>query len=320
MTAPPDSPAPIPFDTGRIELRLLRYFLAVVEELHFGRAAKRLHMTQPPLSRAIRKLEDQLGVDLLERSSGGVTPTKAGRAFAEEARGVLSMVDRAVAEARRAGGADAPVRLGSVLHLPVEPLLRLVRALDESDLVSNPEVRRLPAVEQVKRLRSGELDLATFPYAEDHDGLELEPLFPGEPIAAYVARDHPLATKKALGPDDLREGPIFVYQSANPALWDLCRARFEEAGYRFGNLRDMAGSNDGRDAILAVADGSGVALLPASILETSQAGSIVARLPLDPPVSMPDTVLGWSASPPRQLGNILGRVRRVAHLVRQSEA
>jgi DNA-binding transcriptional LysR family regulator len=319
MTETPSSPPATPLDIERIELRLLRYFLAVVEELHFGRAAKRLHITQPPLSQAIRKLEDQLGVDLLERSSRGVTPTEAGRAFAEEARRVLTGVDLAVAEARRAGGAGSAVRIGSAPHLPLEPLHRFVGALDASHLVTHPQVTRLPSLEQVRRLRRGELDLGVFPYAEDHDGLEMEPLFRGEPLAAYVARNHPLAAKEVLGPDDLREEPMVIFRHANPALWDRWLARLEGAGYGFGSLRDMVGSNDGRDAILAVAGGSGVALLPSSTLGNGQADSIVARLPLDPPVSTPDTMLGWSASPPRQLGSILGGVRRVARRLYQSE-
>src|SRR5207247_4636574 len=196
-------------------------------------AAKRLHISQPPLSQAVRRLEDQLGVDLLERSSRGVAPTDAGRAFAEQARRVLTGLDLAVAEARRAGGVNSTFRIGSVLHFPVERLHRLFRALDESDLISasDVEVTRLQSLEQVRRLRSGALDLGTFPYAEAHDGVEMEPLFPGEPLAAYVGTDHPLAAKEVVGPADLREETMVVFQRANPALWDRALARLEGAGY-----------------------------------------------------------------------------------------
>jgi len=93
-----------------IELRHLRYFLAVSEELHFGRAAQRLHIAQPPLSQAIRKLEQELGVSLLRRTSRVVTQTEAGRIFAEEARNVLASFDRALAEARKAGGVGTIAR------------------------------------------------------------------------------------------------------------------------------------------------------------------------------------------------------------------
>jgi DNA-binding transcriptional LysR family regulator len=94
---------------NRIELRHLRYFIAVFEELHFGRAAKRLHIAQPPLSRAIRQLEHELGVELFARNPRAVSSTAAGDALAPEARKVLAGVDFAVAQARRAG--LAPVGL-----------------------------------------------------------------------------------------------------------------------------------------------------------------------------------------------------------------
>src|ERR1700693_6400818 len=95
-----------------IELRHLRYFVAVSEDLHFRGAAERLHIAQPPLSQAIRKLEDELGVSLLRRTSRVVTLTEAGAVFAEQARSVLAGLDLAVAEARRAGGAGSTLPIG----------------------------------------------------------------------------------------------------------------------------------------------------------------------------------------------------------------
>src|SRR3954469_18279523 len=116
-----------------IELRHLRYFLAVIEELHFGRAAERLSMRHPPLSQAIRVLEDELGVQLLERTSRSVTATQAGLIFAEEARSVLAGLDRAIAETRRTGGADSPLRIGCIPHLPLEQMQRFLDALQRRD-------------------------------------------------------------------------------------------------------------------------------------------------------------------------------------------
>src|SRR5436309_15812072 len=112
---PPDHARPRALTSAiAIELRHLRYFLAVFEELHFGRAAERLHMAQPPLSQAIRRLEEELGVQLLQRTSRVVTATEAGRVFADEARKVFAALDHAVLEARRAGGLGAALRIGCI--------------------------------------------------------------------------------------------------------------------------------------------------------------------------------------------------------------
>ena len=108
--------APPPLTIG---LRHLRYFLAVMEELHFGRAADRLRIAQPPLSQAILKLESELGVQLLHRTTRVVVPTEAGHVLAREASKTLASFDVAVAEARRAGGGGATLRIGCVPQLPM---------------------------------------------------------------------------------------------------------------------------------------------------------------------------------------------------------
>jgi len=138
-----------------IEFRHLRYFLAVSEELHFGRAARKLHISQPPLSQAVRKLEAELGVQLFERTSRVVKLTEAGRVFAEEARRVLADVELAVGAARRAGGAGYTLRIGCVPHLPIERLLAFLEALHERSPADRPQVTHITSGEQVSRLRSG---------------------------------------------------------------------------------------------------------------------------------------------------------------------
>src|SRR5919204_3737039 len=98
----------------QVEIRHLRYFLAVSEELHFRRAADRLHTAQPPLSQAIQKLEGALGVRLLDRTSRAVAPTEAGVVFAEEAREILAGLERAVSRARSAANGQTRPRIGCV--------------------------------------------------------------------------------------------------------------------------------------------------------------------------------------------------------------
>jgi DNA-binding transcriptional LysR family regulator len=307
---------PAPLHTA-IDLRHLRYFLAVIEELHFGRAAEKMHMSQPPLSQAIRRLEEQLGVRLLDRNSRTVRSTEAGRVLAAEARKVLASFDVAVAEARRAGGGTSALQIGCIQHLPVERLQQLLGPIRDLCPQSTLEVTHLVTVEQIARLGSGELDFGMFTYAEDHAGIVTEPLFPGEALAAHLPREHALAGKAVIGPADLEgENLVLFPRWVNPALHDRVLALTYSAGYRFAGVRETGGATP-RDVTLAVAGGFGVALEPVSFTEVAQAGTLVSRRALDPPVSMPDTVLAWRANPPRHLRPVIETVRAVARELRQ---
>jgi DNA-binding transcriptional LysR family regulator len=302
-----------------VELRHFRYFLAVAEELHFGRAAARLHIAQPPLSQAIRKLEDELGVMLFERTSRHVALTDAGRVLAGEARKVLSDFEIAVAETRRAGGAGAVLRIGCIIHLPVERLLRLLGALHERDPDSPTQVRHLLGLEQVQELRSGSLDIGIFDHAEDHSDLEYEPLFPGERLAVFLPPDHLLGEKQVVGPEDLkREKLVMFNRELNPALHKRVIAGIEQAGYSFAGIEEV-GVQNVREIMLAVAEGRGVAFGPFSFRELTEAGTIVSRRQIDPPASMPDTVIAWRANAPPQLRPKLELVREVARTLRGND-
>lgn len=298
-----------------IELRHLRYFVAVSEELHFGRAAERLHIAQPPLSQAIRKLEDHLGVQLLHRTSRVVVPTDAGRVFLEEARKVLAAFDFAVAEARRTGKQSSALRIGCVPNLPIERLLRFLRVLQElGDAV--PHISHLVAAEQVKGLQSGELDLGIVHHAEEYEELELVPLFEGEPLAALLPPGHRLAERDALRPEDLSEEPLVVFpREGNAALHDQMLTLVERAGYSVGNVHE-AGGWDARDLLIAVASGLGIGIGAHSVKEVSEAGSLVVRRSLDPPVSMPETMLVWRKNAPRRLQLLLPQIRALAEKVK----
>jgi DNA-binding transcriptional LysR family regulator len=299
-----------------IELRHLRYFLAVSEELHFGRAARRLHIAQPPLSQAIRKLEQELGVSLLRRTSRVVTQTEAGRVFAEEARNVLAAFDRALAEARKAGGVGTKLRIGCAVNLAIERLLRFLSALHETEPALEAHVTHLAASEQVERLRRGDLDLGIFFYAEEYDDLEMSPLFAGEHLAVYLPRGHRLAARKVLGPSDLANETLVTFpREANPALHDHLLASFGAAGYHFSSVEEAGGLN-ARDLMVAVAERSRVTFWP-SIGEGGEARTIVLARELDPPLTMPDTVVAWATVPKRLPGALIANVRDLANTLRR---
>lgn len=295
-----------------IELRHLRYFLAVFEELHFGRAAERMHIAQPPLSQAIRKLEQELGVELFVRTSRAVEPTPAGKALADEARRVLASFEFAVMEARRVGRGDAPLRIGCVSFLPTARLQRFLAALKERDSSFRAEVSHLWGPEQVDRLRAGGLDLGVLIYTEDYAELEWEPLFPGEQIWAFLPDGHDLAERSVLTPEDLAsETMISLPRAVNPVLYDRYMRLFAEAGYSFSHLHELS-SQDPRDALLAVAGGLGVVVGPSSLPEVGEEGRSVIGRPLQPPLRLPDVVVAWRASAPRRLRSRLRAVREAA--------
>ncbi|MDX6647141.1 MAG: hypothetical protein QOK40_2868 [Miltoncostaeaceae bacterium] len=316
--AEPDSrpePPVTPASSIAIELRHLRYFLAVAEELHFSRAAERLHIAQPPLSQAIRRLELELGVRLLERTSRVVSITEAGRVFAEEARRVLAEFDRAVTEARRAGGAGR-LRIGCLPHLPFDRLQRFLKGLQERDPRWHSEVTHLLSLEQVRWLRAGRLELGILYGAGEHEEIELEPLFAGDPLAALLPATHRLAARERVGPDDLRDERLVLFpRAANPSVYDQLLAAFEAAGYRFSDVYETG--VDRRAIALAVALGQGVALAPSSLVEAaSDPDPVILARPLDPSLAMPDTMLAWRADPPPRLRAAITAARTLARELR----
>jgi len=295
-----------------IELRHLRYFLAVYGELHFGRAAARLHMTQPPLSHAIGKLEGALGIKLFERTSRSVKPTEAGHALAEGAQQAVATFDQALASARIAGEAALMLRIGCIPDLPIRRLLQFLASLRQRTGDSPPKVMHLPSAEQLRHLRAGDLDLAICHHSEDYDDLETEPLFPGERLTVLLRSDHRLVDRPGVRRSDLTDEPLVMYQRAQePGLYDRVLALVHENGYRFSTIGEAAGSNP-RDLILAVANGSGVALAPASITELSDSHGIAVQRPLEQTLLMPGTIVAWVANRPRIPPPVIEAIRELS--------
>jgi DNA-binding transcriptional LysR family regulator len=298
-----------------IELRHLRYFLTVSEELHFRRAADRLHIAQPPLSQAIRRLEEELGVQLLERTSRAVSLTEAGRVFREDARRVLAELDTAVADARRAAGSGYTLRIGCTPFVPFRRLLAFLDALRSHEPSLRPDVKHLMSVEQIAQLHRGELDLAVIPVAGRQKRLTVEPLFPPEPLVAYLRPDHPLTHEPVLRPDLLAgETLVTVDRALNPTLVDHLWKQLEVAGYSFRSFHEAGG--EPRDWLLAVAAGAGVAILPESALELGGAGARVVTRPLDPPLEVPAVVVAWRTPAPERLRPLIEALRRVGATLR----
>ena len=294
-----------------VELRHLHYFLAVVEELHFGHAAERVHISQPPLSQAIQTLERQVGVQLLRRTSRVVEPTEAGLAFAEHARRTLASAGAALEAAREAGGAEWTLRIGVSPYVSSGVLQGLLDGLRKRETASRVTFTDVAVGEQVKRLRDGELHIGVFADAGGYQGLECEPLEPAEEVRAFVTDGHPLLKKKALAPEDVkRETLLTLPAAADPELHDLLLERMRTAGYAFAETREASGHLP-RDLLLGVACGHGIAVAPASTAHVCDAGALVEVRPLKSPPLLPDIVVAWQQDSLWHLRERLDEVRAV---------
>jgi DNA-binding transcriptional LysR family regulator len=204
-----------------MELRQLRYFVAVAEELHFRRAAERLHMTQPPLSNQVRRLEDELGCPLMIRSRRRVELTSAGSAFLRDAQRLLGELDGAIQNARRVhAGQAGQLRIsfvGSALLSLVPNVVRRYRA-------AHPDVelqlRERSTEEQLRDLRAGSIDVALVPLPVDAPDLRTEVLLRERAVAVLPAA-HPLAELERVPPLRLGAEPLVLFPRAQaPGLHD----------------------------------------------------------------------------------------------------
>jgi DNA-binding transcriptional LysR family regulator len=243
-----------------LDLRKLRYFVAVAERLHFGRAAEALYITQPALSRQIRQLEHELGVALFARSSREVTLTPAGEQLAREAPRLLATSQAAVTNTRRAGKSDRSLTVGFMLGTDLDPTLRAFsRRHPDTDI----QLKRIRWWNQTRALLEGGVDVAFVRLPIDTEGLRLLPLYT-EPLQVALPRDHPLASETAVSIADLADDPVLVYADASPtwnAVWTI-DPRPDGSHPRQGPIvRDM------EEILEYVKAGRGVIFLPSAISE-----------------------------------------------------
>jgi DNA-binding transcriptional LysR family regulator len=254
-----------------VELRQLRYFLAIAEEGNFSRAAKRLHVSQPPLSTQIKNLEDELGVRLLERTNRGVSLTAAGAVFFEETRAVLARLEHAKSKAVRADRGDAgmlSVGFVSIADYGVlPPALKTFRA---SFPLIDVHLHELTTDAQIRELRAVRLDLGIGLGPVDEPDLEFERLLREELVLAAPAA-HP--AMKSNGAVDLRmlskESFIVPPRELAPGLYDLTISRCRASGFV---PRITQHARQMQTVIGLVSSGMGVALVPSSVRNLKRTG------------------------------------------------
>ncbi|MEY9877610.1 DNA-binding transcriptional LysR family regulator [Streptacidiphilus sp. MAP12-33] len=200
-----------------MELRTLRYFVAVAEELHFGRAATRLHISQPPLSRAIKALEADLGATLFLRSTAGVALTPAGTVLLEEARAVLDRIERARLRVAAAAG-TATLTLGMLTDSADPGATRLATAYRRRFPGVGIRIRETDLTDPTCGLRAGLVDVALTRGPFDDTGLTLRELR-SDPVGAVLRLDDPLADRDALTLADLAGRRWFQFPADTDPLW-----------------------------------------------------------------------------------------------------
>lgn len=201
----------------RLELRTLRYFVAVAEELHFGRAAARLHMSQPPLSRAIKALETETGAPLFERSPAGVALTPVGAVLLDEARALLDQADRL--RVRVAAAAGTAVLTVGLLGDSADPgVRRLARAYRERHPGVEIRIRETDLTDPTCGLHAGSVDVALTRAPFDGTGLVVRELR-ADPVGALLRADDPLAGRESLRLADLADRRWFRFPEGTDPLW-----------------------------------------------------------------------------------------------------
>lgn len=236
-----------------MELRHLRYFAVLAEELHFGRAAERLHMAQPPLSQRIRDLERELGVRLFDRTRHRVQLTEAGALLLEHVRPVLAGVDTAREAMRRIRPGEAGVlRVG----VPPDTGPTVLRTLTAGFADRVPDVlidlHELTTDEQLARLREGELDAGVVRHPSDTVGLESGPVARRE-LGVVLPADHAAAADGgAVRLRDLDGAPLVIFPRAMaPRLYDHMLTICRDEGFLPGSIRHARNPNFVHGLVLA---------------------------------------------------------------------
>jgi DNA-binding transcriptional LysR family regulator len=263
-----------------MDLRQLECFVVVAEELHFGHAAERLHMTQPPLSRQIRLLEDHLGVELFVRAHNKVKLTAAGRALLIEARDLLSRTAQARERVRKVGdGETGSVTLGftagSAYALMPSILAKASEVL--------PEVRihlvEQPSVALIERLREGQVDLALVRKVPADQELE-QHLLQRETLLAALPSNHPLASAESIAPALFNDQPFIAYsESEGQHFHELIGQAFERHGVRPRYVQHV-GQTDALLGLIRI--GLGIGIVPSSVSDLQPPGIVFKPIDMPP--------------------------------------
>jgi DNA-binding transcriptional LysR family regulator len=243
----------------RLDLRLVEYFLVVAEELHFSRAAAKLHIAQPSLSQQIRRLEEQLGVKLLDRTSRHVELTPAGQALLLEGRRVMQHSERVIQTVRAAGSEQ--LTIGFYGSAAATLLPEVLRTFSERHPLVQVSLREL-LLGDIDDILDGEVDVAFTRLRPDQANVEIE-IIARERRLVALPGDHPLAERKSVSFSELH-GESFITNPAVPASGPPANWLHEQQSHGLpGNVAAQASSI--QEILTLVASGRGICLVPAPV-------------------------------------------------------
>jgi DNA-binding transcriptional LysR family regulator len=253
-----------------MELRQIKSFLSVAETLHFGRSARLIHLSQPALTLQIQALEEEVGVQLLERNRRGTKVTAAGLAFREHAIAAVAQVEQAVRRAcLAANGKVGLLRVGFISTAGNEIMPNLIRHFGDSNPEAEFSLHNIPTLSQIQMLDTGSLDVGfiRLPIGE-HSELEVDPIH-REPFVFVVPASHRLADKENVQIREVAAEEFVMYErTAAPDCHDLIFGMMRDAGV-VPNVRQTTGQM--QTLISLVASGMGISILPASAVKHSGA-------------------------------------------------
>ncbi len=272
-----------------MELRHLRYFVVLADELHFGRAAHRLHIAQPSLSQQIRRLEEELQVSLFERTKRRVRLTEAGRFFLAEAHQILSHAERATSALHGLGRGEAgSLSVGFTAWMDFTDLPNLIRLFGKRNQGVRFDVHTLSVPDQLAAVREGRLQVAFVRAPIDDRTLAVEPIS-REPLVVALPKNHRLTRYKQIPLRALADQPyVILLRHRAPAFYDLVTSLWRKAGF-LANVRHEA--DHPLSVLRLVSAGRGISLVPASCPTLGIRGIAFRRLKPSGPLL--ETVVAW---------------------------
>ncbi|GAA4892961.1 DNA-binding transcriptional LysR family regulator [Stackebrandtia albiflava] len=289
----------------RLDLSLtqLHAFTVLAEELHFGRAAARLGIAQPPLSQQIQRLETKVGHPLFHRTAAGVTLTAAGSTLLPAARESLGALASGLADARTAAaGRSGRLRIGFAASLALTVLPRVLRDHRTAYPGVTLDIREMTTADQLTALTEHRIDVGVMREPPDvMTGLRFTTLW-DEPLVAILPKGHPLAERRTVRTADLAGSPfVLLPRTAGPGLYDRIAGLCTDAGFQ---PRIAQSAVEWLTVCGLVEIGVGVSIGPACIRRIAMKGIALRRID---PAARTRVALGWRAGDPNPLvGNLRG--------------